>query len=111
MVRNIYSTAPLLNLIFRNKNIYFDNIFYKEFSKYLIPYIKINNSYYEYLKFNEFITKYNIKLLNIFQNIFFVKIFIYFDKIDQNKIIVFKIKLLHKIIFNFEKKYLNLIYH
>lgn len=105
---NIIDYLILLNLIFRNKNMYFHNIFYKEFSKYLIPYIdiKINDSYYEYLKYNEFITKYNIKnkLLNIFKNINFVKIFIYFDKIDQNKIIIFKIKFLNKILFNFEKK-------
>lgn len=105
---NIIDYIILLNLTFRNKNIYFHKIFYKEFSKYLIPYIdiKINNSYYEYLKYDEFITKYNIKnkLLNIFKNINYIKIFIYFDNIDQNKIIVFKIKFLYKIIFNFEKK-------
>jgi hypothetical protein len=105
---NIIDYIILLNLFFRKKNIYFDKIFYIEFSNYLIPQIKINDSYYEYLKINDFITKYNIKnkllyLSNIFKSINSIKIYIYFDKIDQNKMVNIQIKLIQKIIFNFEK--------
>lgn len=59
----------LFSLMLRNKNIYFPNIFYKEWAMYLIPKFK-KNTHKDYCKINEIIPRYNfndnfLKIFNI----------------------------------------------
>lgn len=92
----------LLKLILLDKNIYFPNIFYKEWVLYLIPHLKKNSDdnyilYYDYCQIDQFIPRYNIKynLSNIFDKLYNFKdvyISIFFRrKVNFNNISFFTV--------------------